>query len=583
MSERIADVRTDPPRRRERTHWVKAPVAPQEFLDALPEDIHPLVGQLLWTRGVTDPAQVESFLQANYADLHDPLLLLSMDRAVERIKQARQHKQRIAVYGDFDTDGVTGVTLLYQALTGIGFDVLPYIPKRIEEGYGLNEAAVEQLASKVGLLITVDCGISNVAEIALAQSLGLDVIVLDHHTPPATLPDAYAIVNPKQPGCRYPYKMLAGVGIAFKLVQALANAGLKSGYRGRQLLDIVALGTVADMAPLDGENRVLVKYGLEALNATERPGLRALIEVAALRGPVNCRMIGWALGPRINAAGRLDDAVRAYELLMCDNHADARDLATNLDEINARRKGITAELFERAVELARVGGKADGRLIFLDGEGFPSGVVGLVAGRLAEHFGRPVLLLERGEESSRGSARSIPGFSIIEALAECADVFTKYGGHAMAAGFTLPTERIPLLEDRLAAIALRDLTDEMLERKLVYDAELPLRSHSLHLIDQIAMLEPFGQGNAEPVWVSHDLQVLESRVMGADHQHLRLRVRDDMGGFGTAVAWNYGARAEEFCERARVDIVYSLEADEWQGRRRIQMKVKHIKRTHGEQ
>jgi single-stranded-DNA-specific exonuclease len=408
------------------------------------------------------------------------------------------------------------------------------------------------------------------------------VIVLDHHTPPAKLPDAYAIVNPKQPGCSYPYKMLAGVGIAFKLVQALANAGLKSGYRGRQLLDIVALGTVTDMAPLDGENRVLVKYGLEALNATERPGLRALMEVAALKGRIDCRTIGWALGPRINAAGRLDDAVRAYELLMCDDAQDARELAANLDEINIRRKGLTAETFERAIELARVSGKAGGRIIVLDGADFPSGVVGLVAGRLAEHFARPVLLLERGEEASRGSARSVPGFSIIDALTECADVFTKYGGHAMAAGFSLPSDRVTMLEERLAAIAMRDLTDEMLERKLTYDADLPLRDHSLHLVDQIGMLEPFGQGNAEPVWVTQNLEILESRVLGAEHKHLRLRVRDGKGAFGNAIAWNYGPRAAEFGERTCVDIAYTLGADEWQGRRRLQMKVKQMRRTNGD-
>lgn len=578
----MKEVRPDTTRRAERTHWVKAPAVPREFLQALPPDLHPLVGQLLWNRGVTDPAEVAGHLEADYSRLHDPSQLLGMDRAVARIKHAKATGQRIAVYGDFDTDGVTGVTLLYQALTGIGLDVLPYIPKRIEEGYGLNLAAIEQLATKVGLLITVDCGISNVVEVAHAQAIGLDVIVLDHHTPPALLPAAYAIVNPKQPGCSYPYKMLAGVGIAFKLVQALAAAGLKSGFRGRQLLDIVALGTVTDMAPLDGENRVLVKYGLEALNATERPGLRALMDVAALKGPVNCRMIGWALGPRINAAGRLDDAVRAYELLMCDDVQDARDLAANLDEINVRRKGLTADIFERAVELARVSGKADGRIIVLDGEGFPSGIVGLVAGRLAEHFGRPVLLLERGPDSSRGSARSVPGFSIIDALTECADVFTKYGGHSMAAGFTLPSDRVELLEERIAAIAMRDLTDEMLERKLTYDADLSLRDHSLYLVDQVGMLEPFGQGNAEPVWVSHDLEIVESRALGAEHKHLRLRVRDGTGGFGNAIAWNYGPRASEFAERVRVDIAYTLEADEWQGRRRMQMKVKQMRRTNGD-
>ena len=562
--------------------WIKQPAAPQEFLIQLRPDLHPLVGQLLWSRGLDDPDKVDRFLQPSWAHLHDARQLRDMDRAVARILRARAEGQRIAVYGDYDTDGVTGVALLHQALTAMGFDVLPYIPKRNEEGYGLNRPAVEELASKTGLLITVDCGISNVSEIAHANALGLDVIVLDHHTPPAVLPAGEAVVNPKRPGCDYPYKMLAGVGVAFKLVQALVRAGLTPAMRSRELLDIVALGTVTDMAPLDGENRVLVKYGLDAINATPRPGLQALIEVAAVKGPVDCRTISWVLGPRINAAGRLDDAVRAYHLLLCDDPAIARGMAAEIDKINSDRRDLTKEMFGRAEELARRSGKADRRIVILDGEGVPSGIVGLVAGRLAELFARPVLLVERGEDEYRGSARSIAGFSIVDALTECGDVFIKFGGHAMAAGFSLAPHRLPELEERLGAIGLRDLTDEMLVRKLLYEAELPLAQQSWELMDQLQELEPFGQGNPEPVWVTRDVEVLTATRMGGERQHLKLRVHDGRGATGEVVAWRQGERQAEFPRGARVDVAYTLEVNAWQGQDRLQMNAKDVRRTNGE-
>ena len=558
--------------------WVPRPAAPATFLQDLPRDLHPLVGRLLWNRGLTNADQVDAFLNVGMGQLHDATRMLDMDRAVERIVRAIHEHQRVAVYGDFDTDGVTGVVLLHQVLTGLGLDVVPYIPKRNSEGYGLNLAAVEQLAAKVQLLITVDCGVSNVAEIERANALGLDVIVLDHHTPPAVLPAAYAVINPKRPGCPYPYKMLAGVGVAYKLVQALGKTGLRHSFRGRDLLDMVALGTVSDMAPLDGENRVLVKFGIDAMNLeTVRPGLRALIEAAGVTGPIDCRKLGFTLGPRINSAGRIDDAVRAYQLLLCDDPEAARAMADELNELNMRRRGLQAEVQERAEQLVRSSGKASGRIIVIDGEDFPAGLVGLVAGRLVETFGRPVLLLERGEDSCRGSARSIAGFSIIDALTECADLFVKYGGHAMAAGFTLQPDRLLELETRLLAIAARDLPDEALAPRVEYEAELPLASQSFELFDQMQMLEPFGQGNPEPIWAAFNMRVVEARRMGREQQHLKLRLHDGAGHFGEAVAWNQGDRMREFVGRPHVDIAFTLDVNEWQGSQRIQMKAKHVR------
>lgn len=558
-----------------RVRWVPRTVAPSTFIYELPADVSPLVGQLLWSRNITDPAQVGSFLAADYGTLHDAFALRDMEPAVARIRQAIEQQETVAVYGDFDTDGVTGVALLKQALSALGLTVLPYIPKRLEEGYGLNLQAVEVLARQAKLLITVDCGVSNVAEIARAQALGLDVIVLDHHTPPAVLPQAYALINPKRDGCNYPYKMLAGVGVAYKLTQALHRAGLRSDLKGRDLLDVVALGTVTDMAPLDGENRVLVKHGLVALNTSERPGLNALIDAAAARRPLDARAIGYSLGPRINAAGRLDDAIMAYELLLATSDVEARRLADQLNAINLQRQTLTKDVQQAAYELAVKSGRHEQRVIILNGADFPAGVVGLVAARLVEMFGRPVLLLERGELTSRGSGRSIAGFSIIDALTEVGHLFEKFGGHTMAAGFTINNAHLPELEARLNAIAQRDLADDLLVPRLLYDAELTLGQHSLELIDQIAQLEPYGHGNPEPVWVSRSLKVIDVRTMGKDRQHLKLRLFDGQTAVD-ALWWRNAERIDAFARNPRVDVAYTLSTNDYLGKRRVQLIVKDI-------
>lgn len=558
-----------------RARWVPRAAAPTTYIHELPADVSPLVGQLLWNRNITDPAQARPFLAAEYATLHDAFALRDMERAVARIRLAIEQQETVAVYGDFDTDGVTGVALLKQALSAFGLEVLPYIPKRLEEGYGLNMQAVEALARQAQLLITVDCGISNVAEIARAQALGLDVIVLDHHTPPAVLPQAYALINPKRDGCAYPYKMLAGVGVAYKLTQALHRAGLRSGLKGRDLLDVVALGTVTDMAPLDGENRVLVKHGLVALNTTERPGINALIDAAAARRPVDARGIGFTLGPRINAAGRLDDAIRAYELLLASTEPEARRLADELNTINLQRQTLTKDVQRAAHELAVASGKHEQRVIILDGSDFPAGVVGLVAARLVETFCRPVLLLERGELTSRGSGRSIVGFSIIDALTEVGHLFQKFGGHTMAAGFTISNAHLPELEARLNAIAARDLADDLLIPRLMYDAELRLGQHSLELIDQIAQLEPYGHGNPEPVWVSRGVRVIDARTLGRERQHLKLRLFDGQTAVD-ALWWRHAERLEAFAHNPRVDVAYTLSTNEYLGKRRVQLIVKDV-------
>jgi len=559
-----------------RSQWIARPPATQEFIRELPPNISPLVGQLLWNRNITDPSLIEPFLHAEWNTLHDPLAMRGMDRAVARIVRAVERGERVAVYGDFDTDGVTGVALLTQVFRQTGLDVLPYIPRRLEEGYGLNIAAIEHLAREAGLLITVDCGISNVAEIARAQALGLDTIVLDHHTPPAVLPEAYALVNPKLPGCVYPYKMLAGVGVAFKLAQALYRSGLRYELRARELLDVVALGTVTDVAPLDGENRVLVRHGLTALNGTQRPGLKALMLASRARLPLDSRSIGFTLGPRINAAGRIDDAVLAYELLLADNDVTAYKLAAKLCSINEQRQQLTKEVHLRAQELALAGRKERKRLIVLDGAEFPAGIVGLVAARLVETFGRPVLLIERSEHISRGSARSIAGFSIIDALTEAGELFEKFGGHARAAGFSIRNDRIAELERRLLEIAERDLGDELLVSRLHYDSDIALSAIHPDFVDQLAMLEPFGEANPEPLWVAHGVRIVDVKTIGREQQHLKLRVTDGRA-VHEAVWWRAAEQRRSLTSGSSIDIAFTVERDEYNGRERVQLVVKDIR------
>jgi single-stranded-DNA-specific exonuclease len=555
--------------------WVLKEPAPSQFL-AANTDRDPLVATLLYQRGLREQASVDAFFSSDHrSGLHDPFLLQGMEVAAKRVAQAIVEQEPIAVYGDFDTDGVTAVTLLTQAIGAMGGDIRPYIPHRLREGYGLNTEAIDQFAREgVQLLLTVDCGISNVVEVAHAQSLGLDVIVTDHHTPPEVLPDALALVNPKLPGCTYPYKGLVGVGIAYKLIQALVRLGMKMPLRGRDLLDVVALGTVADMGPLDGENRVLVKVGLEALNTSVRPGLRALITAAGLiQGQVTATDIGFMLGPRLNASGRLDTAVTSYQLLLADNDASAKLLAQKLNTANAERQRLTKDVQARALELAKLRDKDKNQVVVLDDAEFPAGIVGLVAARLVEELARPVVLIERGDEHSRGSARSVPGFNIVEALNDCRELFVRHGGHAAAAGFTIPTDRIGELEERLLAYAAP-------ESALEIDAETPLANLSWELLEQLSTLEPFGQANPQPVLMSRRVHVGMAVTRGAEGQHLKLRLDDgERGASFEAIAFRLGHLAGYFERHPWLDIAYTFEAHEWNGHRSLQLNIKDLRRA----
>ncbi len=570
------------PNRAER-RWVIQPEVPPEFLVQAAElNLSRLTARLLYNRGLNTPEAIEYFFNATYGRLADPFLIKDMDKAVARIKAAMAAGERIAIYGDFDADGVTGCTLLVQFLRAAGADVIPRIPHRVEEGYGLNNLALKRLAEEeaVRVVITVDCGVSNVTEIAYASELGVDVIVTDHHRPPDPLPAAAAILNVRQPGDQYPYKHAAGVGMAFHLARALSLGGVKpKNMTPRDLLDLVALGTVADIAPLTGENRVLVASGLKALNRSKRPGIMALVEASGLKlGELDAFSVGFYLAPRINAAGRIDDAKLAYELLLTDEPARALQLALELNLKNKERQTRLGAVLEEArimVETERLYER--GKLMVLSGEGWPAGVVGLVAGRLCEEFNRPVLVLEKGKQWSKGSARSTDSFNVIEALTQCADIMERFGGHRAAAGFTLATEHLPEFERRLQLLAEEQLKQIDLTPRLEIDAEIEAREIPA-AFEQSILLAPFGSENPAPLFLTRALRLREARAVGGDGSHLKLKLFDThQGRIVDAIAFREGERATELTQGQRLDIVYNIEESYWQGQKRLDIKIRDFR------
>ncbi len=559
--------------------WQIAAPVPAHHLDCFP-DLHPLVAQVLYNRGLTDPAEATAFLDG-YRGSDDPFRLRGMHQAVTRLRQAVRAQEPIVIYGDFDADGVTATALLVLTLRALGGQVRPYIPHRVDEGYGLRRETLTGLASRgVKVVVTVDCGVRSVDEVAHAQQLGMEVIITDHHTLGPRLPDALAVIDPRRPDCPYPYKHLAGVGLAYKLSQALLRANAKvpaqkkTGLQEEDLLGLVALGTVADLAPLTGENRFLVQQGLERINTAPRPGVQALMRQAKLRpGGVDETAIGYALAPRLNAAGRISHAKTAYQLLAAEYPAEAERLAQRLDELNRERQQLTVKVLEQARQMALTE-ESEQPLLFVADPGFPAGVVGLVASRLVEEMHRPAVIVELGEEESRGSARSIPQFHVTRALEECADLLLRHGGHKAAAGFTARTADLPELKTRLLALAAEELEGQELVPTLQADAEVPLQEMGWELWEGLQRLRPFGEGNAEPLFVSRSVRVRHHRAVGSDGVHLKLFLFDGQ------VVWDGIAfRQGEWVGKLpdQVDIAYHLQLNEWNGERRLQLNVRDIR------
>lgn len=554
--------------------WLVPPALTAEA-DAALAPYPPLLRQILFNRGFASYAEAQAFLNARPNFDTDPFQMTGMHTAVERITRALATREPIAIYGDYDVDGVTATALLVEALQALGAVVRGYIPNRFDEGYGLNKEALDHLqADGVKLVITVDCGIRSPDEALHAQTIGLDLIISDHHHPAeGDLPPALAVINPKQRGDLYPDKDLAGVGIAYKIAEAL-NRG--SGASLERLLDLVALGTVADLAPLVGENRILVRRGLRQMRETTRQGLFSLAGVAGIDlRKVNAGNIGYGLGPRLNASGRLESALASFDLLTTHDLFQAGRLSQQLNQQNLERQRITREMQVKAEELALE--KAEGRqyLLFAADEGFNSGVIGLAASRLTEKYYLPAIVAAKGPEETRGSCRSIPEFHITDALDRCTDLLVRHGGHAAAAGFTVRNENLPALVERLISIAKEKLDGQDLRPTLTADAEVPLALIRPELVAILSELEPTGYGNRESAFVSRRVKVKNARTVGADGKHLKLWLEDDKGFTHDAIGFNLGEWLKEM--PPRVDILFTYEVNEYNGRTGYQLNLKDMK------
>lgn len=546
--------------------WKILPPPPPEHLYA---GIPPLVAQLLYNRGIIDPADAEMFLAGDKRLENDPALLPEMGKAVARVMRAVLGGQTIAVFGDFDVDGVTATTLLVQGLQRIGGRVIPYIPHRVEEGHGLNILALKKLYQQgASLVITVDCGITADAEALKAREMGLDLIITDHHEVTGPLPTALAVVNPKRNDSTYPFRELAGVGVAFKLLQALFRATGRDG-QADEFLDLVALGTVADMMPLLAENRYLVRQGLEVLNATSRPGIRELITCAGLKiGKIDAESISFALAPRLNAAGRLEHASVSYDLLNADSPEDARQVAELLERRNVERQRLTSQFMSLVeAKLSPIG--EDTPLLMVADEEFRAGVNGLVAGKLTDKYYRPAIILEVGEKESRGSARSIPEFNIVAALWECRELLSHFGGHAQAAGFTVANENIDRLRQRLVEIARNKLAGVELQPSINIDAEVELAGLGGETLRLITKLAPFGKANAAPTFLSRGVKVVDFRWVGSDGEHLKFRL-NKRGVVWDAIGFRINHNGDiPSC----IDIVFNLKLNTWNGRESLELEI----------
>jgi single-stranded-DNA-specific exonuclease len=540
-----------------------------------------LTATLLVNRRIVDPEEARAFLEPRLSSLPDPSLMTGMDVAVARILAALDAQEQVCVWGDYDVDGVTSASQLLTFFEVIGSPARSFVPDRFRDGYGLNSDRIAELAQDgVQLLITVDCGISNAVEVDKATELGIEVIVVDHHQVPETLPAATAVLDPHQPGCAWPDKDLAACGVTWVLLVALRRALRERGsFEGRDepdlrsWLDLTAIGTVADMVPLRGLNRVIVAQGLQQISRTQRVGVQALVEVSGLeRDKITAGRIGFHLGPRINAAGRVAHAGAGVELLTTSDPKLARTTAKEIDAHNLQRRGLQEEVFQAACRLADTHPDPDNRrAIVLAHEGWHPGVLGIVASKLIERYHRPTVVLTLEDGVAKGSARSIRGFKLVAHLTVLEDLLTKYGGHDHAAGMTLPAANVATFAEALDARARETLTPDQLQPRLSLDVELPLDQVSFLLIEDLKRLAPYGMGNPEPVLYATGVRVLEQRIVGADKRHLKLTL--DTGGQALgAIAFGMAPQAPP--PGARIDVAYVPEVNEYRGRRSLQLRVK---------
>jgi len=547
--------------------------------------ISPVLAQILINKGVRTPEDVHDFLNPRISNLSDPFELSGVQIAVERIKKAVERNERVLVHGDYDADGLSATAIMFHTLKGLGLDVHYFVPNRVTQGYGFNPAGVEK-AKELGarLIVTVDCGITSFEAVSLSKKEGIDVIITDHHEPlisqqslsggrNSLLPDALAIINPRISSPSSSVSNLSGAGVAFKFAQALdksASGGHDPRFTIHEFIDLAAIGTIADVVPITGENRILVREGLREIADGKRPGIRALKEISGInkRG-MKSGLLSFTIIPRINAAGRISDANNVVRLLLTDSEDEAMDLSSWLDRVNSERQQIDEEVYKEAC--SKLHDKGIRSAIVLSSERWHPGVIGIVASRIAEAFYRPTLVISIEGPTAKGSARSIPPFDIYRGLTGCRELLTGYGGHKLAAGFALKSEDIPYFEERIAEIVSEDLSEEDFTPSLEIDADVNLSHVTFSLIKELETLEPLGLGNPEPLLGSKGLEVLSPRVVGNNHLKMKLRQRSyciDAIGFDMALFFD---RLEV---STTIDAVYTPLINEWERGRCLQLNLK---------
>ncbi|MEA5113474.1 MAG: single-stranded-DNA-specific exonuclease RecJ [Geobacteraceae bacterium] len=542
--------------------------------------ISPLLAGLLANRGIRDAEGARRFLNPNLSDLHDPFLLLDMEAAVQRLVTAVAGRERICIYGDYDADGLTSVAVLAGFLLKLGADCFYHIPHRIEEGYGLSLDGIRAAAARgAGVIVTADCGITAFEEADLCAGLGIDLIITDHHTPSDQVPKALAVINPLREGDAFPCKALAGVGVVFNLLVALRMRLRDNGFflespepNLRECLDLVALGTIADIVPLVSENRILVSYGLRELTAGSRVGIRELKKVSGINDAVDCGAVGFRLAPRLNAAGRLDDASLGAELLLTGDERMAASLAGMLDASNGERQTLELEILHDAVRMVENDPlMVDRRSIVLASDSWHAGVIGIVASRLVELYHRPTILISLQDGNGKGSGRSIPGFHLHEALKECAGQLTGFGGHKHAAGLTIDESFLDEFADRFDMIAAGLIPPEELVPEIRIDAELAPVDATLDTVELLDSLGPFGMGNPRPVFAMRGVEILQTSLVKERHVRMRLSAG---GTVFEAMGFGMAGRVPAV---ERIDIAFCLDCNQWKGRRSLRLMLKDLR------
>jgi len=571
--------------------WVFAN-AEVETVGRLKEDhgLSSLLAQLMVNRGLGDPDAARFFLDAQLDAVHDPFLMRGMDVAVRRIVQAIQNGEKATIYGDYDVDGVTSAALMVHFFRELDVPLDYYLPNRMEEGYGLNDKALDTIKARGSkLVITADTGITALSQVAYANKIGMEVIVTDHHQVAVEgLPDALAVLNPHQPECNYPFKFLSGVGIVFKLAVGIRRGLLDAGWDADKLpnlkkhLDLFTLGTIADMAPLVDENHVLTSHGLEALRTSVKPGVIALKSVVGIDGKVDSSSVGFGMGPRLNAAGRLGQPDRGLHLLVSSDLNEAMEMAKSLEALNEERKETQKWCFEEAEYLLeRQVDLENENVIVLASENFHQGVIGIVAAKLAEKFYRPAILIALVEGKGKGSARSIPSFNLVKAMTQCSEHLIQYGGHAYAAGLNIEEGRVDDFRKAMNKVGDEYLTEDCLVAELKVDSTLTMQDITQELYGEIESLEPFGQMNKVPIFISRDVRARDVKFVGREDNHVRFRAFQG-NQFRNVIGFNLAHAFQSIDANQPVDIVYELHRNTWGGRNSIEIKLLDLSNSHAE-